>query len=139
MLVYGTDTATDRCNIFETLVPEWKYPKLQKYMLRDIDLQQRDRSQWDQSLSYCNGVIKKSFQPEFFKLGDPTPGQANDCSGTHFIVDNRLDLNKGSLGAAEDYSKRLPETVHENPELKEMCSAGFSSPAVLHSKNYDDY
>ena len=30
MLVYGTDTATDRCNIFETLVPEWKYPKLQK-------------------------------------------------------------------------------------------------------------
>ena len=92
MLVYGTDTATDRCNIFETLVPEWKYPKLQKYMLRDIDLQQRDRSQWDQSLSYCNGVIKKSFQPEFFKLGDPTPGQANDCSGTHFIVDNRLEL-----------------------------------------------
>ena len=75
MLVYGTDTATDRCNIFETLVPEWKYPKLQKYMLRDIDLQQRDRSQWDQSLSYCNGVIKKSFQPEFSKLGDPYQGK----------------------------------------------------------------
>ena len=122
MLVYGTDTATDRCNIFETLVPEWKYPKLQKYMLRDIDLQQRDRSQWDQSLSYCNGVIKKSFQPEFFKLGDPTPGQANDCSGTHFIVDSRLDLNKGSLGAAEGYSKRLPEIVHVKIKKLRKCA-----------------
>ena len=122
MLVYGTDTATDRCNIFETLVPEWKYPKLRKYMLRDINLQQRDRSQRDQSLSYCNGVIKKSFQPEFFKLGDPTPGQANDCSGTHFIVDNRLDLDKGCLGAAEGYSKRLPEIVHVKIQNLRKCA-----------------
>ena len=76
-----------------------------------------------ESLSYCNGVIKKPFQPEFFKLGDPTPGQANDCSGTHFIVDNRLDLDKGCLGAAEGYSKRLPEIVHENPVPEEICIA----------------
>ena len=59
MLVYGTDTATDRCNIFETLVPEWKYPKLRKYMLQDINLQQRDRSQWDQSLSYRKMMINQ--------------------------------------------------------------------------------
>ena len=83
--------------------------------------------------------LLRSYFISYFKLGDPTPRQANDCSGTHFIVDNRLDLNKGSLSAAEGYSKRLPEIVHENPEPEEMCSAGFSSPAVLHSKNYEDY
>ena len=83
--------------------------------------------------------LLRSYFISYFKLGDPTPRQANDCSGTHFIVDNRLDLDKGCLGAAEGYSKRLPEIVHENPEPEEMCSAGFSSPAVLHSKNYEDY
>ena len=112
--------------------------QIAEVQLQDINLLQRDRSQQDQSLSYCNGVIKKSFQPEFFKLGDPTPGQANDCSGTHFIVDNRLDLDKGCLGAGI-FTKVARDCACENQEAEEMCSAGFSSPAVLHSKNYEDY
>ena len=29
--------------------------------------------------------------------------------------------------------------MHENQEPEEMCLASFSSPAVLHSKNYEDY
>ena len=82
--------------------------------------------------------LLRSYFISYFKLSDPTPRQANDCSGTHFIVDNRLDLDKGCLGAAEGYSKRLPDAC-ENPEPEEMCSDGFSSPAVLHSKNYEDY
>ena len=79
--------------------------------------------------------LLRSYFISYFKFGDPTPRQANDCSGTHFIVDNRLDLNIGSLGAVEGYSKRLPEIEHENQEPEEMCLAGFSSPAVPHSKN----
>ena len=82
--------------------------------------------------------LLRSYFISYFKLGDPTPRQANDCSGTHFIVDNRLDLDKGCLGAGI-FTKVARDCACENQEAEEMCSAGFSSPAVLHSKNYEDY
>ena len=66
--------------------------------------------------------LLRSYFISYFKLGDPTPRQANDCSGTHFIVDNRLDLDKGCLGAAEGYSKRLPEIVHVKIQNLRKCA-----------------
>ena len=66
--------------------------------------------------------LLRSYFISYFKLGDPTPRQANDCSGTHFIVDNRLDLDKGCPGAAEGYSKRLPEIVHVKIQNLRKCA-----------------
>ena len=48
-----------------------------------------------------------------------------------------LILTKG-VGAGI-FKKVARDCACENQEAEEMCSAGFSSPAVLHSKNYEDY
>lgn len=54
--------------------------------LRDFDEQ---RSTQDLTLNRC--TIKTSgFLPEYFKLGRATPGQENDCSGVHFILEDHI-------------------------------------------------
>ena len=133
---YGTET--DRCDIFDFLVDAWVRPKRVNYLLRDVNFKTTQNGvSNDQSLNYCNEYIKTAFQPEFFKLGNPTPGKQNDCSGRTFFLGNRLDFKKTAQAAAEDNSKRLMNIDGESGE--NMCVPAHSSPALLKSKIYEDY
>lgn len=83
MVVYGRRAPFSRCQFFEDLWPDFAE---KKYMLRDFDEQ---RSTQDLTLNRC--TIKTSgFLPEYFKLGRATPGQENDCSGVHFILEDHI-------------------------------------------------
>lgn len=43
----------------------------------------------DISLNRC-AAESEGFLPEKFKLGNPTPGNENDCSGPHFILEDHI-------------------------------------------------
>lgn len=55
-----------------------------RYVLRDISITT------DFSLNRC-AVETSAFVPDKFKLGMPTPGDENDCTGAHYILSEHLD------------------------------------------------
>lgn len=44
------------------------------------------------SLNRC-AVESSGFLPEKFKIGNPTPGKANDCTGPHILLENIVPAN----------------------------------------------
>lgn len=83
LIVYGRRAAVDSCELFLDLYPQYA---TRKYTLREIDDRSRNR---DNSLNRCT-ITTDAFAPEKFKLGKLTPGEENDCSGTHFILEEHL-------------------------------------------------
>lgn len=80
LVIYSGKCDSDSCDIFEILHPAFAK---RKYVIRDFDFKQ------DLTLNRCT-IETDGFIPEKFKLGKPTPGTENDCSGTHFILEDRL-------------------------------------------------
>lgn len=83
MVVYARKAAFDNCELFLDLYADFAD---RKYVLREID---DDNEQIDYTLNRC-AVETDGFLPEKFKLGKPTPGEQNDCTGTHFILEDHL-------------------------------------------------
>lgn len=80
LVVYAEKCDCERCNIFEELHPEFAN---KKYTLREFNFKD------DFSLNRC-GIENDGFIPERFKIGKPTPGVENDCSGMNFFFENHI-------------------------------------------------
>ena len=93
MVVYGRRASSNRCNLFEAIKPEFAN---KKYCLREFDT----RIGIDNSLNRC-AVETTEFLPEKFKIGKPTPGFENNCTGAHFIIEDHI-LDVISLVPIED-------------------------------------
>lgn len=86
LIVYGTKSSHDNCEIFTNLYNEYA---TKEYVLREFDNKNSDRT-----LNRC-ALDGNAFSPEKFKLGSPTPGGINDCNGPHFFL-NQLLLAKAT-------------------------------------------
>lgn len=80
LLVYSEKCDRDRCNIFEELQPAFAK---KKYTLREFNFKN------DISLNRCT-IETDGFIPEKFRIGKPTPGFENDCSGVYFVLKDRI-------------------------------------------------
>lgn len=78
LVIYSEKYDSDRCNIFEMLHAPFA---TKKYAIREFNFKP------DLSLNRCT-IERDGFIPEKFKLGRPTPSSENDCSGTHFILED---------------------------------------------------
>lgn len=111
MVVYGRRAPSDSCSVFEDIYSE--YTRSRKYVLRDFDVTK------DRSINRCS-TQTLGFIPEDFKLGQPTPGQENDCTGPHFILeDHILDLTH-SVKDRFDY-----ERYGDDEDAFQSCSASI--------------
>lgn len=82
LVVYSEKSDRDRCDIFEELHPPFAQ---KKYTLREFSFKRGS----DISLNRCT-IESDGFVPEKFKIGKPTPGLENDCSGAYFIFEDRI-------------------------------------------------
>lgn len=83
MVVYGRKAPYDNCEIFTNLCNQYA---TKDYVLREFDC---EKTEIDRTLNRCS-LDKSTFVPEKFKLGSPTPGQENDCSGPNFLLETYL-------------------------------------------------
>lgn len=81
MVVYTRRGEFFRCNMYETIAPKLKG---RQYALRELDLSTEGK---DLTLSRCS-VTSDAVCPEGFKISEQTPGEENDCTGPHFIMEN---------------------------------------------------
>ena len=128
MVVYGTTTRTDRCLIFEELVPQWVTPIRQSYILRDVNLQSPGGiGETDLSLNFCAETLSRTFSPQYFKLGSPTPGKPNDCTGPKFQLEGNLDPKYLPIRTQKRYAEVLLEDVHPSTS----CEPFAEMPSVM--------
>lgn len=83
LVVYGRRAPYDNCALFSDLYDEYTTD----YVLREFD---NTAQQQDRTLNRCTDNYIKAFVPNHFKLGLPTPGAANDCTGTNFMLESHL-------------------------------------------------
>lgn len=83
LVIYGSDVPCDKCDLFERIYPDFAN---RDYTLREI---RSNSNKNDVSINRC-AIENDGFVPERFKLGDPTPGQDNDCAGPRFILENLI-------------------------------------------------
>lgn len=83
LVVYGRQAPYDNCALFTDLNNEYTTD----YVLREFDNVQEGV---DRSLNRCTDSYIKAFVPNHFKLGLPTPGATNDCTGPNFMIESRL-------------------------------------------------
>lgn len=86
LVVYGENKACDKCKLFERINDEFA---LKKFILREFPT---NKVKKDMSLNRC-AVESTGFLPEKFKLGDPSPGKPNDCTGPHFLLEEYIPVN----------------------------------------------
>lgn len=80
LVVYGERAACDKCELFEIIHNDFS---AKKYTLREFPTNKEKK---DISLNRC-AIEGIGFIPEKFKIGVPTPGKRNDCTGPHFILE----------------------------------------------------
>lgn len=83
LVVYSENNACDKCTLFEDIHSDF-FGK--KYTLREFSTNIEKK---DITLNRC-ALESFGFIPEKFKIGLPTPGKPNDCSGPHFILEDNL-------------------------------------------------
>lgn len=118
LVVYSEKFDRDRCNIFEELYPAFAQ---KKYTLREFNFKKGT----DISLNRCT-IESDGFIPEKFKIGKPTPGLENDCSGAYFIFEDRIQQFLPNIITDVDISES-----HESESLDNECSSSIASA------NYD--
>ena len=79
-VVYARRSVYTSCSIYEEIIPKFRDME-SSYVLTDYDYEESR----DNSLNRCT-ELTDPFMPETFKLGLPTPGSENDCSGPRFIL-----------------------------------------------------
>lgn len=83
LVVYGRQAPYDNCALFTDLCNDYTMD----YVLREFDNTQQGL---DRTLNRCTTNNMKAFVPNHFKLGSPTPGATNDCTGAFFIIEPHL-------------------------------------------------
>lgn len=83
LVIYAGEKTCDKCALFEILHEDFSN---KKYTLREFVT---NRGENDISLNRCalEGI---RFLPDKFKIGFPTPGKKNDCSGPYFILEDNI-------------------------------------------------
>lgn len=124
LVVYGETTACDKCELFELIHNEFSN---KQYTLREFstDVQRRDIS-----LNRC-AFESNGFLPEKFKIGSPTPGCENDCSGPRFLLEDHILEVTPSVNSAVMYDDEL----HQN-ENSETCSNTLEYSSSIHQNDY---
>ena len=98
----------------------------------------------DTSLNRCSARTT-AFSPETFKLGNPTPGFENDCSGVQYIIQQHLQEIINPIVSVEDLEETgdcqeiLPSSSFNSMEIStietsvqtEMSANQFSYCSVL--------
>lgn len=83
MVVYSSKASHDNC---EPFLDSYCDSQGIKYVEKEKD---NDMERTDYTLNCCT-IETGGFLPEKFKLGKPTPGAENDCTGNHFILEDHL-------------------------------------------------
>lgn len=83
-IVYGTKAPYDGCKLLTNLCNEYAS---KEYILREFD--NNKGSGKDRTSNRC-AFDRNAFTPDKFKLGIPTPGKENDCSGPQFFLEKFL-------------------------------------------------
>lgn len=83
LVVYGKKAPFDKCAFFEELYPDFTN---RKYALREFDIPSTNT---DLSINRC-AIESDGFLPQKFRLGSPTPGAENDCTGASFFLEDHL-------------------------------------------------
>lgn len=110
LVVYTGDKGTcDKCELIERIYSEYGQ---RKYVLRET---KSNLANNDISLNRCASE-NIGFLPEMFKLGNPTPGAENDCTGPHFILEENI-LEATSLLPSNTQSSYIDDN-----ELDQSCS-----------------
>lgn len=76
MVVYGQKAPFETCDLFTNLCNDFAN---KEYVLREFDNKKTDRT-----LNRCT-FDSTPFVPEKFKIGAPSPGKDNDCTGAQFF------------------------------------------------------
>lgn len=82
IVVYARRASFEKCTVYERLAQKLAG---RQYALREYDV--KSDAPNDMSLNRCS-LSTDSIVPEAFKLGLTTPGDENDCTGFHFIMEN---------------------------------------------------
>lgn len=83
LVVYGEKVPCSKCELIEKIHSDFT---TKKYMLRELQTNSKGK---DISLNRCS-IESVGFLPEKFKLGNPSPGSPNDCSGPNFILEDHI-------------------------------------------------
>lgn len=128
LIVYGRRAPYDSCELFLDLYPDYTN---RKYVLREFDIAKKQR---EITLNRCT-LETCGFLPEKFKLGNPTPGGENDCSGTHFILEEHLISITPGL---QDKSFNLEDTEMNEASLfnedTAQCTSSQTTSQYLSSR-----
>lgn len=152
LIVYARKAPYDNCDLLKNLCDEYAN---KEYILREFD--NNNEQGMDRTLNRCS-FDRSKFIPEKFKLGSPTPGADNDCSGVNFFLENHLsqltntlknkvfddeniehineiaEKNDGSqCFASVDASayEQVPDDAIENEIVKEIESANANTCSAL--------
>lgn len=140
LVVYG-DNACEKCSLFEKIIDDFV---TKKYILREYP--KKNEPKKVVSLNRC-AVESSGFLPEKFKLGNPTPGIANDCTGPHILLENIVPANvysddfddteeascslqPTSACAANQSDENIEEEIQMLNEtaVKDTCTTSMSYP-----------
>lgn len=120
LVVYGRRAPYDSCELFLDLYPGYAN---RKYVLREFDLAKKQR---DITLNRCT-LETNGFLPEKYKLGDSTPGRENDCTGTHFLLEEHLTSITPGL---QDKTYNLEDTEMNEASLFNEDTAQCTSSQI---------
>ncbi len=121
LVVYGTTAESDRCIIFEELCQEFVIPIKRHYIIREINPPNTDLT-----INRCT-VRNSGFLPESFRLGQPTPGEKNDCTGEPLVLE---DENIMQSVQEDSLPADLPSLVNEVVEREDVPVQDFCTPSM---------
>lgn len=124
MIVFGKRAPQQQCNIFQKLVPPFVNKKY--YVLREYDKTEDQNylcDNKDRSINRCTDLID-GFLPEKFKLGKVSPGQDNDCTRAHFVLEDHVDTCTKRLQQTE-YVMDIDESPADDDDDMNFCSTAM--------------
>lgn len=97
-VVYGRNVKTDRADLFDKVLDKLKIPE--RYVLRNYDFMGNSELSLGKCPTGTNLLsLHQPFAPALFKLGQPTPGESNDCSTSRFYLNMLSSLDLPTLRA----------------------------------------
>lgn len=108
LVVFAGKTPCDKCELIEKIHNDFSR---RKYVLREVQFNDADD---EISLNRC-AIENSGFLPEMFRLGKPTPGAENDCTGPHYLFEDNIP----EATAPVNVNFRYPED--EDIEFDETC------------------
>lgn len=118
LVVHTGKVPCDKCGFIEKIHPDFLE---RKYMLRDMQFKLDNN---EDSLNRCT-IENTGCVPEMFKLGNPTPGAQNDCTGPRFVLEENI---LEAIAPVNDYF-RYPDDI--NHEFDDSCESQSQSACTV--------